>query len=397
MKNRRIVYFIADINARNNGVFASQVFLQASYLVSLGAECLVIGSDSDPVAGAAFEARMREQYPVQCRIFPRQHGRIQLLSKYFFLLRVLMAARSTFSEFRPTHIYTRWCIPYWAVATARLILPGVVHVYDVRGLGYQETFLHRGKKDLFYLAMKLLEKLAARNAERLVCVSKGLGLWIEEECRRHDYELIPCCSPSPPAYPSQGDRVRLRGQFQFSEADLILCYNGGADAWQKIDVILGLFASLAEMNSRFKFVVLTNQVDIMRAEIEKAGLPPDRVLVLSCTNSEVFEIMPMCDAGVILRDDILLNNVASPIKVGEYLACGLPVILSEGIGDYSTTLPAAGVGLLLENNDIVRNAGKVEKFLTSLEGHKVRSNCLEFHRSHLHWSAYEARFLNLYR
>lgn len=30
-----------------------------------------------------------------------------------------------------------------------------------------------------------------------------------------------------------------------------------------------------------------------------------------------------------------MNNVASPTKFAEYMLCGLPVLISEGVGDYT--------------------------------------------------------------
>ena len=41
------------------------------------------------------------------------------------------------------------------------------------------------------------------------------------------------------------------------------------------------------------------------------------------------------DVGILLRENNLVNNVASPGKFAEYLMCGLPVIMGSGIGDYS--------------------------------------------------------------
>jgi hypothetical protein len=43
-----------------------------------------------------------------------------------------------------------------------------------------------------------------------------------------------------------------------------------------------------------------------------------------------------------------VNEVASPVKFGEYLASGLPVVMSAGIGDYSELVRRKKVGVILK-------------------------------------------------
>lgn len=72
-------------------------------------------------------------------------------------------------------------------------------------------------------------------------------------------------------------------------------------------------------------------------------------MLKSVAHGLVKKYLSAANAGIIMRKDVTVNNVESPIKVGEYLACGLPVILTKGIGDYSASLPKAGVALLLSD------------------------------------------------
>jgi len=41
------------------------------------------------------------------------------------------------------------------------------------------------------------------------------------------------------------------------------------------------------------------------------------------------------DYGLLIRENSVTNQVASPVKFAEYLACGLKVIISEDLGDYT--------------------------------------------------------------
>jgi glycosyltransferase involved in cell wall biosynthesis len=95
-----------------------------------------------------------------------------------------------------------------------------------------------------------------------------------------------------------------------------------------------------------------------------------------------------------MRHDTTVNNVASPVKVAEYLACGLPVILTRGIGDYSDMLPDAGVGVLVdETADIV---DQVLNFIHENNSVSLRNKAIRFARSRLTMSANLDRYRSLY-
>jgi glycosyltransferase involved in cell wall biosynthesis len=95
-----------------------------------------------------------------------------------------------------------------------------------------------------------------------------------------------------------------------------------------------------------------------------------------------------------MRHDTIVNNVASPVKVGEYLACGLPVVLTRGIGDYSDTLPAAGIGMLLDEDE--DTVDQVIRFIAQYEFAKQKNAAICFAKSRLTMSANLDHYRSLY-
>lgn len=53
--------------------------------------------------------------------------------------------------------------------------------------------------------------------------------------------------------------------------------------------------------------------------------------------------------GLLLREKSLVNEVASPTKFAEYMLCGLPCILTEGIGDYSRLAREHDIGTVIND------------------------------------------------
>lgn len=59
-----------------------------------------------------------------------------------------------------------------------------------------------------------------------------------------------------------------------------------------------------------------------------------KVQVRSVSNEDVYKYLNASDFGILFRDDVIMNNVASPSKFAEYVLCGLPTIISKGVGDF---------------------------------------------------------------
>ena len=55
---------------------------------------------------------------------------------------------------------------------------------------------------------------------------------------------------------------------------------------------------------------------------------------------------------MLVRDDTVTNRVAAPTKFAEYLACGLRVVISKGLGDCSDFVEEHQCGAVVNDDDI---------------------------------------------
>jgi glycosyltransferase involved in cell wall biosynthesis len=68
---------------------------------------------------------------------------------------------------------------------------------------------------------------------------------------------------------------------------------------------------------------------------ELRGIPS--VIVDSKSHEELLRLYPECHYGFILREDIIVNRVACPTKLVEYIAMGIiPIVDCEDIGDFKS-------------------------------------------------------------
>ena len=82
----------------------------------------------------------------------------------------------------------------------------------------------------------------------------------------------------------------------------------------------------------------------IQRELEARGIPAEHRLIFKAQHDEVFDYLSAADFGYALyhlRPRTPSKVVLSPIKNGEYWANGLPVLMTDGVGDEATFLEAA--------------------------------------------------------
>jgi hypothetical protein len=75
----------------------------------------------------------------------------------------------------------------------------------------------------------------------------------------------------------------------------------------------------------------------------------NQVICKKVNHNKVPEYLIAADYGLLIREESITNKVASPVKFAEYLACGLKVIISENLGDYSEFIEKYNCGVLFKN------------------------------------------------
>lgn len=108
-------------------------------------------------------------------------------------------------------------------------------------------------------------------------------------------------------------------------------YAGGLQDWQNIPLMQEIIKKLADDYNYKIFVSKPEEYKNMWGDFP---LPQDG-RIECITPSEVLKEYESCHYGFVLRDDIIVNNVACPTKLIEYLQYGvIPIVKTENIGDF---------------------------------------------------------------
>jgi hypothetical protein len=85
------------------------------------------------------------------------------------------------------------------------------------------------------------------------------------------------------------------------------------------------------------YYILTGDADTFRGLLNKYNIPLESITLKSVKPEELSYYYKKCHYGFILRDDMVVNAVACPTKLVEYLYYGIiPIVKSPRIGDFSS-------------------------------------------------------------
>jgi len=264
-------------------------------------------------------------------------------------------------------------------------LRGAKLLFDVRGL-LADEYVDAGRwvrGSVKYRLTKAVERLLFRKADALIVLTEALkaDLVSAESTpgdRAHDIEVIPCCVSVErfvrKARQRQAERIR-RGW----DGRRVLAYVGKLGAWYLVEEMARFFAIARQEDSRFFLQVLTqSEANPMSRALKIAGVPVDAYDIDCVEPAEIPVVLSAADAGISFRVTSRGSLGVSPAKVAEYLAAGLPVISTRGIGDCDAMLARPNLGITIERLDETDYRHATRELLRLLDDPATPTLCREF-------------------
>lgn len=272
-------------------------------------------------------------------------------------------------------------------------------VLDIRGYWPLERYVNDGifdekdmspeQKSVFRKDYELLKR-SIDSSDAVCTVSEPLRQYLIENVNApSDTALIPCCVKTTIA---DTQRQQIRAQLNL-EGKLAILYLGGTQKYQHVeDLVMPFMKSALRLSDKVVAVLLTQNKDRMNEIIRKNKLDEDRIRLMSVAQNEVANYLTAMDAGLLLRAPNALNNFSQPVKFGEYLSAGVPVILEKGTGNIAETLGKYGIGCVVAlsgKNTESAIDDEVRTALDWIDSNKdsVRKNTIDFVENNYTWAA----------
>ena len=216
-------------------------------------------------------------------------------------------------------------------------------VFDIRGL-LAEEYADAGvwsERSLPYRAVKRLERAAVRRADGIVVLTRRMRDWLVAErlTTPEKITVIPCCVDfSRYAATDEG-----AGGERFE-----VVYAGSVTGLYMLEEMGRFFAELRAREPRaFLRILTTSSRERAAGVLRGAGLRDEDFRVGGVPAAEVPRYLRRARLGLSFRKPTFSQIAASPTKIPEYLAAGLPVVSNSGIGDTDLLLASERVGVLV--------------------------------------------------
>lgn len=241
----------------------------------------------------------------------------------------------------------------------RLSSKEIVFIYDARGASKAEHEYDLTKKGMNKVQLQKLlnhisevERDAVVNADRIFCVSNVLMKYLSQEygVNEDKFFIYPCLSDSNKFYYSQTLRENMREKLGYNSSAHVYLYSGGLkNKYHLVGETLEFLNNVAKNDKEARFLFLSKDEYDENELLKDYSYLKGKITVRCVPNEEVVNYLNAADFGLLFRDNVIMNNVASPSKFAEYILCGLPTIISEGVGDYSELCVKENLGIKVKD------------------------------------------------
>jgi glycosyltransferase involved in cell wall biosynthesis len=225
-------------------------------------------------------------------------------------------------------------------------------IFDMRGFWADER-IEGGiwRKNLLYSIAKHFEKEFLLSADVIITLT---------ESAKNEIASFSCLRGKLPKITIIPTAVDL-GRFNFSgntldtilkekfKDKLVFVYTGSLGTWYELDGLYKFFKEAKCLISNAHLLILTKQQELAKLKMQDNGLESGDVTILYADYANVPSYLNNTHVGLAFYKSGYSRKGCSPVKVGEYLACGLPVIITQGVGDTERIIVKENVGLIIRN------------------------------------------------
>ncbi len=307
-----------------------------------------------------------------------------------FLIQAFPILAIHFWQRKPAIIHAR---SYPAALVACLLKPKFKFqlIFDMKGL-YPAEGQHLNR---FYSGDTRkwveIEKWLLKQADRIIGVSPEFLDYITPQFTKK-YSTIPCCVNSASFIRDGKSRDVIRKKFNL-ESRSVFVFSGSIGVWEQTQSLLQLFENIKKnLPTAFLLILTQTQHDKIGAIFEKIG--SGNYLILHLPPEKVPAFLMAADFALLVRQKHIINKVSLTVKFGEYLAAGLPVIVTATTGEAARLVTTYECGAVIEDENDVKIAQKIQQLQSDYD--KIQHNGVKLITEYLDINICANKYRNLY-
>jgi glycosyltransferase involved in cell wall biosynthesis len=262
---------------------------------------------------------------------------------------------------------------------------GLKLIFDFRGLWVDER-VDKGGWDLSrpfdriqYRYFKRIERKLLASADQVVVLTTAVVGELHRLCAKTNSKInvIPCSADFNHFVRGDDDsRILARCKLGIPRSACVVGYVGSIGRLYRIDRFLRLFELAAKNDDGVHGLAITNDT-IAFGQLVESLVPRNlrsRMHVYSASRAEVPIAIGAMDISVCFIQPSYARMAASPTKLAECFAMGIPAICNAGVGDVEEQVNLLGGGVVIDPNsdaDLFAVAGQLSQ-VAQMGGARLR-------------------------
>ena len=233
------------------------------------------------------------------------------------------------------------------IAYALKAINNIKFIFDMRGFWPEEKVDAKAwpQGGFLYRFMKYIEKKLVLAADEVVVLTEAANVIIMHKYNVKNIAVIPCCVDLETFSKSKS----IPANTLLPQNRLMVIYLGSTGTFYNFEETAKFFQVFKEKMPEAFFLVLSNGNNENIVKILKSLTMDTRdFFVVSIPHKQIPLYLHTALFSMIFYQRILSAPGCCPIKFAESLACGVPILISPGIGDCDRIVQEEAVGVVLK-------------------------------------------------
>ncbi|MET4106911.1 hypothetical protein [Hymenobacter sp. UYP22] len=206
------------------------------------------------------------------------------------------------------------------------------------------------KSSLAYRGLNYMERVSGMNADILSTGTVHMVNRLQEWGTTAKVYRLPSCVDETKIFFRPEGRQRIRAHYGIPADKQVVLYLGKFGGIYYDREIAVLFRVFLQHNPKLFFLIVSPDAPAHIAGLMQAeGLPEASYTITRSPYEQVQDYISAADFGVVAVPSLPSQKFRSPIKVGEYLCCGLPYLVCAGVSEDDLVAEKYDVGVVANN------------------------------------------------
>ncbi|KKK64305.1 hypothetical protein LCGC14_2985530, partial [marine sediment metagenome] len=214
-------------------------------------------------------------------------------------------------------------------------------LFDMRGLMADEyadggLISYNGR---IFRIIKRIEKHLLKVADEVVVLTENIKE-VLSSLTSAPMTVIPCCV----------DTQIFKSSNSSKNEKTELIYAGSTGTWYCLEEMAEFFKVWKTYNKKVHWSIFSQgDLETIRDTLRDKEIQNDDVEIQAVPYESMPASIVLGDVGIAFMKPTFSKRASCPIKVAEYLACGLPVVINAGIGDTEDLIERNRVGVVVRD------------------------------------------------